>query len=87
MMVGPKRSGRGTIARVLKAIVGASNVANSTLATLARPFGLSVLIDKAVEILANARLSSRCDNAAIIECLLSISGVDDQTIDRKHLPV
>ena len=86
MMVGPKRSGRGTIARVLKALVGANNVVNPTLSTLARPFGLSSLIDKPVAIFPDARLSSRPDNAAIVECLLSISGEDDQTIDRKHLP-
>jgi putative DNA primase/helicase len=85
MMVGPKRSGRGTIARVLKAVAGASNVVNPTLSTLARPFGLSALIDKPVAIFPDARLSSRPDNAAIVECLLSISGEDDQTIDRKHL--
>ena len=36
-------------------------------------------------IFPDARLSSRPDNAAIVECLLSISGEDDQTIDRKHL--
>jgi putative DNA primase/helicase len=86
MMVGPKRSGRGTIARVLKALVGPSNVVNPTLATLARPFGLSSFIDKPVAIFPHARLSSRPDNAAIVESLLSISGEDDQTIDRKHLP-
>src|SRR5208283_2099412 len=86
MMVGPKRSGRGTIARVLKALVGASNVANPTLATLARPFGLAPLIGKPVAVFPDARLSSRPDNAAIVESLLSISGEDDQTIDRKHLP-
>ncbi len=85
MMVGPKRSGRGTIARVLKAVAGASNVVNPTLSMLARPFGLSALIDKPVAIFPDARLSSRPDNAAIVECLLSISGEDDQTIDRKHL--
>ena len=86
MMVGPKRSGRGTIARVLKALAGANNVVNPTLSTLARPFGLSSLIDKPVAVFPDARLSSRPDNAAIVECLLSISGEDDQTIDRKHLP-
>ena len=43
------------------------------------------LIDKPVAIFPDARLSSRPDNAAIVECLLSISGEDDQTIDRKHL--
>lgn len=86
MMVGPKRSGRGTIARVLKALAGANNVVNPTLGTLARPFGLSSLIDKPVAVFPDARLSSRPDNAAIVECLLSISGEDDQTVDRKHMP-
>jgi putative DNA primase/helicase len=39
-----------------------------------------------VAIFPDARLSSRPDNASIVECLLSISGEDDQTVDRKHLP-
>ena len=86
MMVGPKRSGRGTIARVLKALAGAANVVNPTLSTLSRPFGLSSLIGKPIAVFPDARLSGRPDNAAIVECLLSISGEDDQTIDRKHLP-
>ena len=84
MMVGPKRSGRGTIARVLKALAGASSVVNPTLSTLARPFGLASFIGKPIAVFPDARLSSRPDNAAIVECLLSISGEDDQTIDRKH---
>jgi putative DNA primase/helicase len=86
MMVGPKRSGRGTIARVLKALAGTNSVVNPTLSTLARPFGLSSFIGKPIAVFPDARLSSRPDNAAIVECLLSISGEDDQTIDRKHLP-
>jgi putative DNA primase/helicase len=86
MMIGPPRSGRGTISRVLKALVGPSNVASPTLASLARPFGLSVLIDKPVAVFPDARLSNRPDSAAIVESLLSISGEDDQSIDRKHLP-
>ncbi len=86
MMVGPKRSGRGTIARILKALAGSNTVVNPTLSTLARPFGLSTLIGKPIAVFPDARLSSRPDNAAIVECLLSISGEDDQTIDRKHLP-
>ena len=86
MMVGPKRSGRGTIARVLKALAGSNTVVNPTLSTLARPFGLSTFIGKPIAVFPDARLSSRPDNAAIVECLLSISGEDDQTIDRKHMP-
>jgi putative DNA primase/helicase len=86
MMVGPKRSGRGTIARVLKALAGANSVVNPTLSALARPFGLATFIGKPIAVFPDARLSSRPDNAAIVECLLSISGEDDQTIDRKHMP-
>ena len=59
---------------------------NPTLSTLARPFGLASLIGKPIAVFPDARLSSRPDNAAIVECLLSISGEDDQTIDRKHMP-
>lgn len=84
MMIGPKRSGRGTIARILKALAGSENVVSPTLSTLGRPFGLSVLIDKPVAVFPDARLSNRPDNAAIVESLLSISGEDDQAIDRKH---
>ncbi len=87
MMVGPKRSGRGTIARVLKTLAGPSTVVNPTLAMLSRPFGLAPFIGKPIAVFPDARLSSRPDNAAIVESLLSISGEDDQTIDRKHLPV
>ena len=86
MMIGPKRSGRGTITRILKALAGLNNVVNPTLEALARPFGLAVLIDKPVAVFPDARLSSRPDNAVIVESLLSISGEDDQSIDRKHLP-
>ena len=56
MMVGPKRSGRGTIARVLKALAGSNSVVNPTLATLARPFGLSTMIGKPIAVFPDARL-------------------------------
>jgi putative DNA primase/helicase len=86
LMVGPKRSGRDTIVRLLKALAGSNTVVNPTLSTLGWPFRLSTLIGKPIAVFPDARLSSRSDNAAIVECLLSISGEDDQTIDRKHLP-
>ncbi len=39
-LLGPKRSGKGTIARVLRELIGAANVAGPTLAGLATNFGL-----------------------------------------------
>jgi putative DNA primase/helicase len=86
MMIGPKRSGRGTIARVIKALAGSNNVVNPTLSSFATNFGLAPMIGKPIAIIGDARLSGRPDNAAIVERLVAISGEDDQTIDRKHLP-
>jgi putative DNA primase/helicase len=85
MMIGPKRSGKGTIGRVLRSLVGPSNVAAPTLSGLATTFGLQPLIGKTVAIIADARLSGRADGQVIAERLLSISGEDAQSIDRKYL--
>ena len=48
MLIGPKRSGKGTITRVLSAVVGRSNVAGSTLGSLTTPFGLQPLLNNLV---------------------------------------
>ena len=85
-IVGPKRSGKGTICRVLTRLVGAGNVCNPTLGSLADRFGLWSIIGKLLAIVSDARLSGRNDQAPIVERLLSISGEDSQTIDRKNLP-
>jgi putative DNA primase/helicase len=85
MLVGPKRSGKGTIARVLTALLGKDNIAAPTLAGLSTNFGLWPLIGKSVAIISDARLSGRTDQVAVVERLLSISGEDSTTIDRKNL--
>jgi putative DNA primase/helicase len=86
MMIGPKRSGKGTIARVFGALLGAENIASPTLASLGTNFGLEPLIGKPAATITDARLSGRADIAQIVERLLSISGEDGQTIDRKFKP-
>jgi putative DNA primase/helicase len=84
-VVGPKRSGKGTIARVLRQLVGIDNTTSPTLAGLATNFGLWPLLGKSLAIISDARLSGRTDTAVVVERLLSISGEDAQTIDRKHM--
>lgn len=83
LLVGPKRGGKGTIARVLKGLVGGHNVAGPTLSSLGTNFGLEQLIGKSVGIVADARISGT-DTSIIAERLLSISGEDTLTIDRKY---
>ena len=84
LLVGPKRAGKGTIARVLTALLGKANVVGPTLGVLSANFGLAPLIGKPLAIISDARLSGRSDQAVIVERLLSISGEDVLTIDRKH---
>lgn len=85
LIVGPKRSGKGTILRVLRALVGTSNVAAPTLSSLTERFGMWSLIGKQLAIVSDARLSGRADQSVITERILSITGEDAQTIDRKNL--
>ena len=84
LIVGPKRSGKGTIARVLTALLGKDNVTAPTLAGLSSHFGLSALINKRAAIIPDARLGPRADVYTVAERLLSISGEDALTIDRKY---
>lgn len=85
LMVGPKRSGKGTIARVLTRLVGAANVCGPTLSSLETNFGLWPLIGKTLAIISDARLSGRTDAAKVTERLLAISGENEITVDRKNL--
>lgn len=84
LIVGPKRSGKGTIARVLTAMLGRENVAGPTLGSLAQNFGLAPLIGKSLAVVSDARLGGRPDAHAIAERLLAITGEDSLTIDRKY---
>lgn len=85
LLVGPKRSGKGTIARVLRELVGVANTVSPTLASLSSNFGIAPLIGKRVAIVCDARLGMRADQSVIAERLLSISGEDAVTVDRKYL--
>jgi putative DNA primase/helicase len=83
LLVGPKRGGKGTIARVLKATIGTHNVAGPTLSSLGTNFGLEPLIGKSLAVISDARLGGS-DTSVVAERLLSISGEDTLTIDRKY---
>ncbi|WP_063765365.1 DNA primase family protein [Nonomuraea candida] len=83
LMVGPPRSGKGTIARILTALVGQGNMAGPTLASLATNFGLAPLIGKPLAIISDARLDGR-NSTQVVERLLTISGEDTIDVDRKY---
>lgn len=83
MLIGPKRSGKGTIAKLLRKLNGRRNTCNPTLSSLSEPFGRQSFIGKTVAIIGDARIGAKTDVARIAEVLLSISGEDDQSVQRK----
>ncbi len=85
-IVGPPRSGKGTIGRVARGLIGSANVCGPSLRSLSGNFGLEPLIGRQLAILADARLGGRDHQHAVAESLLNISGEDGQTVARKHLP-
>ncbi len=86
LIIGPPRSGKGTIGRCLIELLGSFNVIGPTLSSLGGEFGLQPFLNKMLALVSDARLSSKGTNSVIIERLLSISGEDPLTINRKFLP-
>jgi len=84
LLVGPRRSGKGTIGRVLTRLVGAANVVGPTTSSLSGSFGLQPLIDKSLAIVSDARFTGDAV-ATVVERLLCISGEDTLTVDRKFM--
>lgn len=86
LIVGPPRSGKGTIGRCLMELLGLFNVIGPTLSSLGGEFGLQPFLNKTLALISDARLNGRSNNSTIIERLLSISGEDPLTVSRKFLP-
>jgi putative DNA primase/helicase len=83
LLVGPPRSGKGTIGRVLAELMGRGNCASPTLASLATPFGLQGLLGRSLATIGDARLGTKVDSSQVVERLLSISGEDPIDVHRK----
>jgi len=83
-LIGPRRSGKGTINRIINALMGNVNVCSPTLNSLAGQFGLQPLIGKRLASFNDVRLGHGADQKIITERLLTISGEDNLSVDRKH---
>lgn len=83
LLVGPKRSGKGTIGRVLRQLIGKANVAGPTISSLAGAFGCQSLIGKSLAVVSDARFKGEGIHR-VVERLLCISGEDLLDIERKH---
>jgi putative DNA primase/helicase len=84
VMVGPTRGGKGVIARIETALIGKRNVCGPTLSSLGGEFGMQPMLGKTLAIISDARSSSSKNAPVIVERLLSISGEDTLTVNRKY---
>lgn len=82
-LVGPRRSGKSTIAWALEQLLGGTGqVDHPTMARLAEPFGLAPMLGKRLAVVGDARIGK--SDPAIVEKLLMISGEDPVTVNRKN---
>jgi putative DNA primase/helicase len=82
-LIGKKRSGKGTIGRVLAALAGRDNVSGLNLGTLSGTFGLEPFVGAALAVASDVRWKSRAIGDAV-QILLEISGEDPVTVARKN---
>ncbi|AVP41438.1 DNA primase [Streptomyces phage Yara] len=89
VVIGPSRSGKGTIAEVLEVMVGPRNYEGFTLKSLSGEFGLQNLVGKSVMVDSDARSALKAeDMQTAIERLLSLSANDKVIVNRKNkLPI
>ena len=84
MIIGPPRSGKGTLIRVLQRLLGKEHIAATTLSALGETFGKQPLLNKTVAIMSDVRIDGRSDLQAVSETLLSITGEDTVPVNRKN---
>lgn len=82
-LVGASRSGKGTIVRVLEAMLGAGNTIGVTLNDLASEYGMGNLIGRSLATISEPKWASRAAGE-VVEPLLRITGNDSIRANRKY---
>lgn len=85
-LLGPTRSGKGVIVRVITALMGLGTVGSTTLNELSKSFGLESLVGKSLIVVSDAKGATRAGDASPIERLLTIIGEDLVVVARKGKP-
>ena len=81
-IVGPKRSGKSTVAEILKRLVGFDNTTSPTLQSMTTGFGLSSWLGKTLAVIEDARFNPK-NTEQTTELLLRISSGNAVEVDRK----
>ena len=82
-VIGPRRSGKGTINKILVALLGQNNVVSPQLEELCDTFALQSWLGKPLAAFTDARLTGK-NAAGVVSQLLRIVGSDTITVNRKN---
>ena len=82
-LVGKRRSGKGTISRILQKIVGSHNSVSPSVPDFGHDFGLAPFIGKTLAVIADARFKGGF-SPRLTERVLNITGEDMVSINRKN---
>ena len=85
VLLGPTRSGKGTIVRTITRLLGATSVCSPSLAKLGDRFGLEPTLGKTLATVSDMRLGRQSDRQEITGNILRIVGEDDVDVERKHV--
>jgi len=83
MIIGPARSGKGTIGQVIEALLGHDAIARPTSSAFSGTFGNEGLVGRSLAIISDMRVEPK-EARSIVETLLSISGGDSINVERKY---
>lgn len=82
-LIGAKRSGKGTISRLLTRLLGSPNVCAPQLSTFGELFALQSLLGKRLAVFGDAA-SGQFGAEVVAERIRNISGCDMLSVPRKH---
>ena len=82
-LVGQRRSGKGTISRILEKIVGSHNSVSPSVSQFGSEYGLHPFIGKTLAVVKDARFKGGF-SPKFTERFLNITGEDEVSINRKH---
>ena len=85
--LGASRGGKSTMCRVLTDLVGTHHCASLTINDFGGSFGLQSTLDKRLIFIPDASDTDGRDRATALTRLKSITGNDEVSVNRKHLPI
>lgn len=82
MLIGPPRSGKGTIDKIITCLIGADNHMGMTAREFTSPFGMAALKTKSLAVFSDERMAA--NGKQFVEQAIQIIGEDEVSVAEKY---